>query len=431
MRDNKLYSTIYITGTALSIAMVMLVATHLYLHTGNLYPEYDRERQLYVSMLSITPKDTTQSYMSNGPMSYQTVRDCLYPLKTAKAVSASLFTFEQQSYQVTSADAPHPRRVYVKYTDPGFWQVYWLDFVAGVPFSQEQFDAAREVAVINESLANYLFPRGDAVGGSFVIKGRSYKVCGVVRDVPYQMSDSFAHIWAPFTLRQDAIDNTYGTSLLGLFFATVLPREGVSQAEAVQEIKDSFARYEEGLDVRINLMGQPDDIWSAMMRVGNSGFNMTRITIGVLCVIFLFLLIPALNLMGLGSSVLEQRMSELGVRKAFGANNRSIIQQILLENLLLTLMGSLLALLMIYAFFASDIYDAFTSVYLLYSTSSIDNVKSFASGVSMRMLLQPSIFALALLTALILNTMTSLLPAWRFTRSNIVDALSDNQASKK
>ena len=43
----------------------------------------------------------------------------------------------------------------------------------------------------------------------------------------------------------------------------------------------------------------------------------TYIVLGV--ALFLFLLVPALNLSGLNASRMQDRVSELGVRKAFGA----------------------------------------------------------------------------------------------------------------
>ena len=36
---------------------------------------------------------------------------------------------------------------------------------------------------------------------------------------------------------------------------------------------------------------------------------------------------------------MKKRMEELGIRKAFGAQNRTLLLQILYENLLLTLLG--------------------------------------------------------------------------------------------
>ena len=60
------------------------------------------------------------------------------------------------------------------------------------------------------------------------------------------------------------------------------------------------------------------------------------------------LLVPALNLSGLTSSRLKDRMGELGIRKAFGGTRWNIIKQILLENMILSLIGGLIGLIISY-----------------------------------------------------------------------------------
>jgi ABC-type antimicrobial peptide transport system permease subunit len=46
---------------------------------------------------------------------------------------------------------------------------------------------------------------------------------------------------------------------------------------------------------------------------------------------------------------MDERLSEMGVRKAYGATNQSLIGQVLTENLLLTFVGGLLGLMLAYA----------------------------------------------------------------------------------
>lgn len=64
----------------------------------------------------------------------------------------------------------------------------------------------------------------------------------------------------------------------------------------------------------------------------------TYIVLGV--ALFLFLLVPALNLSGLNASRMQDRVSELGVRKAFGASRKTLMGQVFWENMLLMLPGA-------------------------------------------------------------------------------------------
>ena len=60
----------------------------------------------------------------------------------------------------------------------------------------------------------------------------------------------------------------------------------------------------------------------------------------------LFALIPTVNLVNINISRIMERASEIGVRKAFGAPARTLVGQFLVENILLTVLGGLLGLVM-------------------------------------------------------------------------------------
>ena len=53
----------------------------------------------------------------------------------------------------------------------------------------------------------------------------------------------------------------------------------------------------------------------------------------------LFMLLPALHLVNLNIGRIEERTSEIGVRKSFGASTPTLVGQFVAENVLLTLIG--------------------------------------------------------------------------------------------
>ena len=57
------------------------------------------------------------------------------------------------------------------------------------------------------------------------------------------------------------------------------------------------------------------------------------------------LLVPAINLSGMISSRMDDRLAEMGIRKAFGANRKQLLNQVLWENLRLTCIGGLMGLI--------------------------------------------------------------------------------------
>ena len=119
------------------------------------------------------------------------------------------------------------------------------------------------------------------------------------------------------------------------------------------------------------------------------------------------------------ASRMKKRMEELGIRKAFGAQNKTLLMQILYENLLLTLLGGLIGLLISYGLI-------FMLKGWLLSKYDWDGSSLTASiDLSPGMLINPAIFGYALIFCLVLNLMSAFVPAWHALKRPIVDALND------
>ena len=136
-----------------------------------------------------------------------------------------------------------------------------------------------------------------------------------------------------------------------------------------------------------------------------------------LYVIMAFLFIPALNLSGMISSRMNSRLAEIGVRKAYGATNAQILWQLLCENLLLTLIGSVVGLVLSYII-VNSLYTSLTSIITRYAAHY---------DTPMHMLFSTQIFIVTLLLCVLLNIASALLPALFALRKNIVQSLYDKR----
>jgi putative ABC transport system permease protein len=117
----------------------------------------------------------------------------------------------------------------------------------------------------------------------------------------------------------------------------------------------------------------------------------------------LFALIPTVNLVNINVSRIMERASEIGVRKAFGAPARTLVIQFLVENVLLTILGGAIGLVLSMA------------VLRAFNTSGILRYAQFAMNLR--------IFAYGMLIALAFGLLSGVYPAWRMSRLNPVDAL--------
>ena len=129
----------------------------------------------------------------------------------------------------------------------------------------------------------------------------------------------------------------------------------------------------------------------------------------------ILLIVPAINISSMRQSRLRQRVSEIGVRRAFGSTRLEIMSQIIAENFIVTLLAGALGLLMsvVFAFVGSSMLFVQE-----YSTSLT------APEVDASMLLQLDTFVWAFYFCFVLNLLSSGLPAWRASRIGIVNAIS-------
>ena len=128
-----------------------------------------------------------------------------------------------------------------------------------------------------------------------------------------------------------------------------------------------------------------------------------------------------MNLCGMISSRMDERMSELGVRKAYGATNVSLISQVLTENLLLTLVGGLIGLALAY-------FIALTGsnwVYHLFDTFVMPG--GVNPSFTVEMLFNPTLFLTVFGLCVLLNLISALVPTILALRHSIIYSIQSKR----
>ncbi len=420
LRQNKFFSIIYITGTGLAITMVMILAILYYFRTGNIAPEINRDRMLVIQHGKILNKTEGQGNGSSR-LSYPTIKECFYSMQTPEAVTAILPIGEQTEFiQTLGSDEVY--NGLVMGTDVAFWKIFQFRFLAGKPYTEEEFTSGIRKAVVSESLARRLFNTSDATGKTFLLNFEEYQVSGVVEDVPSIAQFCYAEMWIPFTNRPSQIQGSkWCDFILGHMQLYILAKKPGDFDAIRREAEENCRRYSANIpQYNFVLNEQPDTVLRAWLRTDSfASPKFMKLFIQIFSVIFLLLLVPSINLTGMTASRMKKRMEELGIRKAFGAQNRTLLLQILYENLLLTLLGGLIGLLISYGLI-------FMLKGWLLGNYDWDGSSLTASiDLSPGMLINPAIFGYTLIFCLILNLMSALVPAWRALRRPIVDALND------
>ena len=148
--------------------------------------------------------------------------------------------------------------------------------------------------------------------------------------------------------------------------------------------------------------------------------NKIKYTLSLLLLIFF--LVPAINLSGLNSSRMEKRSGELGIRKAFGANRATILNQVFTENLLLSFLGGIVGLLISYLIiYLSKPMLIPMGIYYQMSNPSAQITDSI--GITTQMLFNIEMFFWAFAAVLLINVLSAVIPAYRFSRKNVINSL--------
>lgn len=409
LRENPLISVISILGTALSIAMIMIVILVFQVQLTSFVPEVNRDRMLYVE--DGTEVKIGENNWNRGNMSIEAVRECFYSLQTPEAVSAWV---DVASCPLSIPGKKSYKGYGLKFTDPGFWKIYDFRFIEGKPFTEADFHSAINQAVVSRHVALALYGSVQAVGKTILIDRVPYTICGVVEDVSRAADTSWADVWLPYSTGKVLLNMSFVENMVGPFKVCLLAKSSDEFDSVRQELLKQIAQYNATKKAAaINFLDNP--ITRFDKAIGSAGTFKVKLkdylaeTGGLL----LFLLIvPALNLIGVTQSAMQKRRSELGLRKAFGATRGVLIRQLLCENCLITLLGGVIGLGL--------------SLLLLPACKDF-LLKQSDTALNADMLFRPVIFIIALLFCLLLNLLSTGLPSLRISRQPITEALRGDQ----
>ena len=428
MKQNRLFSTLYIVGTALAIAMTMMMSIIYYVRLAPVYPEERRTTTLYMGGLKLA-----QTYDNGGwawwtnSYSHRAVTEWLRPLEDAAVVSGYCNGWSNAAY-VQRPDGREDEPVSVRLSDPDYFRLYSFRFKDGAAFTQDDFDGGMYRAVITDRLARLLFGADTGVTGrTFLMNYRIFTVCGVVEAPSKLMEHSYADMYAPYSIEKDLLESTDEHAWeMGPLDITIAARDKEGIARIRQAIDEHLQRYNtshQGENLTLEIQGGPSTHWQSVLATtaGSEG-SMGKAVRQLLLILLVLLLVPALNLSGLIASRMESRLAEMGIRKTFGAWRSTLLNMVLWENLLLTFIGGFIGLLVAWACLFLGRGWVFTIL-----DSYATRVAGDAAYVSGELLFAPLVFVCALALCLVLNILSAFIPAWWSLRHPIVQSLYEKR----
>jgi putative ABC transport system permease protein len=210
------------------------------------------------------------------------------------------------------------------------------ELLAGRNFTPMEYAAGARVVIINDKLAESLFPRRDAVGKRIKIFGQPFEVIGLHAEA----ASLFSNADEP----RLAIPHTTFTKVAeywkGWLEIAVLPTEAATVQEAQDQVTTAL-RTKRGLRP-----GQPDNFAIVTQDRVLDTFN--KITAAFFVVMIALssvgLMVGGVGVVAIMMISVTERTREIGVRKALGATRREIMFQFLVEAATLTLVGCMVGM---------------------------------------------------------------------------------------
>ena len=438
IREDKQFSAIYIAGTAVAIASAMIVALVLHIRMANIYPEVNRDRTIYVGS---NFQDSEGRYVGYSGYSPLAMEEMFSHLKSAEVVSALVNSEYVFHFKVCKEMGKQEVEVVPKFTDPNFFRLYEFQFVEGGAYTDKNLANADKCIVITDALAKRLqtlsspsLKEGSTlVGSTILLNYIPYRVVGVVKGVSPLLMDSSADIYMPYTVEESRGHfQSPEVSYAGGLEVRVLLKKGCTREMLMDELEAYKAKYLSML----NSTSEKNFSWYIQVRphwrktLNFDANEVNDASVGTfitnLCfpaaLMLLLLLLPAINLSGMVSNKMESRVAEMGIRKAFGAKRRVLLNQVIQENLVLTLFGGIVGYALSW-FFITIVRN--NGLFL----AMFDREEAPIESVSLQfdMFFTPVLFLIAFTCCAVLNLMAALIPAWHSLRKPIVESLNQKR----
>jgi putative ABC transport system permease protein len=335
----KFFTGISLFGISFTLMVLMIVTAILDHNFGPKVPEVKIKRMLFAKMMELSGEGQS----STSTPSYQFLKRYVKTLKTPEMVTLFSGPSTKSTYR-------NDKRidVIVRYTDEVFWDVYAFRFLEGRAYRIQELERTEPVAVISEKIRKEFFIEQDVVGQYLELENARYRVVGVVEDVSRMFNSAFANLWIPHTTMPHKVND------LGVF--------GSYRATILAHSRKDFPKIKEEYDQVLGQVQVPDPkrFDTIFCPLETKEEEMIRYALGmksrekrehlfsllIIGATLLFMTLPAINLVNINMSRIAERSSEIGIRKAFGATKFALTGQFIIENIILTLIGGVIGILL-------------------------------------------------------------------------------------
>ena len=429
LRRRTFFTFISLFGIGFTIMALVVVAAMGEAGLGDNPPLSDRDRLVYASgfaSLAVVP-DTSyivDSAVVDGVTTYDSTLQVGEEQQADRTSGVGYYLFDRYLREVDGAErvtyaSPSAsfdayldgRKVMLSanYTDAAYWEVFDYEFVAGAPYTREDVAAGAPRIVVSDAAARDYFGEASErlVGEPLIIGDDRFVIAGIVAQPAQGLKGLASDVFLPYTRAKGVFFDVdyHGGGLVVFRTPTSGGRERVTSALA--EIAKSLPSLPADPDKnRFRLEGLTYAEEYANFYYGTEyerAESFARFFGPVAVLLLMFVLLPALNLANVNVSRVYERAAEIGVRKSFGATDRDILRQFLVETLVVTLIGGVIGVAL--------------ALGVLYAIDHFRWIDGFRPRFT------PEVAAWAVVLTLVFGLLSGLLPALRMAQTRIATSL--------
>ncbi len=205
-------------------------------------------------------------------------------------------------------------------------------------FTEDDVISKNDVVVLGSKIADRLFESADSVNQKVKIKGRNFKVIGVLPETGGGSLFNFDDmVLVPYTTAQDYI--------LGQKYFNRIIIQTISDAAVPVTANDIEVTLRESHD--ITDPAKDDFTVQTQQDLANRlGTITSALTWFLVAVASIALFVGGVGIMNIMLVAVTERTREIGLRKALGATDRDILRQFLLEAVMLTAIGGIIGIIL-------------------------------------------------------------------------------------
>ncbi|WP_416117588.1 ABC transporter permease [Peribacillus butanolivorans] len=315
IKTNKVRAFLTMLGIIIGVASVIVLVS---IGQGSSQSVQEEINSLGTNLLTVSVSDT-----DSVELTYDTIEQFkdlsgiseVAPVVTGRVYAKNGETSTQVSMTGTTSS-------YISVRD--------LELSQGRFLTDMETELRSKVVVLGSDTADTLFENQKAVDQNVLIGGVSYRVIGVLKSVGTSMGSSGDDvIIAPITTAKRATSSTtIGTVYLKAENENIVER-------AMYQVQGTMTTLFPGQSDNYSVSNQ-EDLMDTMSSVSDT---FTLMLGGIASI---SLLVGGIGIMNIMLVSVSERTKEIGIRKAIGANRKSILLQFLIEAVVLSCLGGLL-----------------------------------------------------------------------------------------